>query len=183
MKIIVPKRYVSMSEADSICFLMGPVLGGGEWQMDALSIIAKYDEQHMHIFVATPHPMRDLHPLWSNIEKDQDDQRFDRQLTWERYYLERASRSREKGGIICWLPCENKNNPRNDGNPYARDSYGEIGEWRGRMMVDPGIRFTIGADPAFPGLDIIRRNFRLALGRDITFHSTLVATIHAAMTL
>jgi hypothetical protein len=68
-----------------------------------------------------------------------------------------------------------------DGQPYARDSYGEIGEWRGRMMYDRTAHFVIGAEAQFPGLNVISQNFRSAIGELFMVHSSLAETVGEAI--
>jgi hypothetical protein len=113
--------------------------------------------------------------------KGQEDY-FSRQTLWERYYLEIVAK-RKNGCIIFWLPCESKDNPRRDGSPYARDSYGELGEWRGRMINDPNLHVVIGAESGFPGLNQINANFSSALKKEFCIHTTLQDTVKAAVSV
>lgn len=69
------------------------------------------------------------------------------------------------------LPKEER--PRTDGMPYAMDTRGELGEWRGRLMHNPGLRVFIGADPDFPGLSQISRNFDAALKTSFPIAATM----------
>ena len=85
------------------------------------------------------------------------------------------------GCLIFWLPCESKIYPRTGGEPYAMDTRGELGEWRGRLMNDPDLRIVIGAEPGFPGLSQISRNFSLATKSDFPIYGSLAETIAAAI--
>jgi hypothetical protein len=50
-------------------------------------------------------------------------------------------------------------------------------------MHDSSLRIVIGAEPGFPGLSQIQRNFGLAIGSTFPIHSTLAATVDAAIIL
>jgi hypothetical protein len=106
-----------------------------------------------------------------------EENRFERQTDWERHYLEQAAEKWPAGCIIFWL-AEQKE-PRQDGGPYARDTYGEIGEWRGRMMRAPHLRVVVGAEKEFPGLSQIKRNFELALP-DLKIYDTMEEVVERA---
>ncbi|MDR3558192.1 MAG: hypothetical protein P4L61_01535 [Candidatus Pacebacteria bacterium] len=51
------------------------------------------------------------------------------------------------------------------------------------MKHDPGLHFVLGAEPDFPGLRVIQRNFEKALHTEFKIHPTLEATIRAAVEL
>jgi len=108
---------------------------------------------------------------------------FVKQLSWERCYMEIASK---QGCIIFWLPCEDRESTRSiiDG-PYAMDTRGELGEWRGRMMCNKHnlIKVVVGADPEFPGLSQIQRNFNEAFNTVFPIYSSLGETVEAAVTI
>jgi hypothetical protein len=174
--VILPKTLVSPEcHQGPVFFLAGPVLGGGNWQYQAFEMLRK---RLKNFHVAIPVRYKPTHPILHHVEVGIANN-FPRQTTWERHYLELASK---QGCIIFWLPSESKTDPRNDGNPYARDTYGELGEWRGRMMHDPKIRLVIGAEESFSGLSQIRCNFSHALN-DLWFptYTTLEDTLDAAI--
>lgn len=174
MQLILPKAYVSDERLYSpVIFLAGPIAGGDNWRWKACSLL-----QRALIGVTLVDPCySEAHPYYA-YRPDSDNGVFYHQTDWERYYLERAAK---RGCILFWLPCESKTAPRVDGHPYARDTYGEIGEWRARLAADPSVRMVIGAHPDFPGLKIISRNFRGALGRELTIYSTLEETVREAI--
>lgn len=119
------------------------------------------------------------HPLYRFAIKGEEGI-FPNQTLWERHYLALAS---TQGSIIFWLPEESKNNPRPlETGPYARDTYGELGEWRTRMLYG-NARVVIGAQRAFPGLSVITKNFRAMIGDTLVFYETLQDTIDAAVAL
>lgn len=168
MVTILPKLNINVDYPDPqslIFFLAGPVLGGGDWQYSMCRLL---QERITSFYVAVPCRYPRGHPLRRHEARDGmacvGD--FERQLDWERHYLNLAA---VRGSIIFWLGCESATNPRADGNPYGRDTYGELGEWRGRLMHNRALNVVFGADPRFPGLDVIRRNFNQALGGYVHF--------------
>lgn len=144
-------------------FLAGPISNAPLWQDEAINIIRKIDK---NIYIASPHK-RD-----NNISES--DVIFNKQLEWERHYLEIASK---RGAILFWLPVARQH----DCNmTYARDTRGELGEWRGRMAYDEDINVVIGGEEKFDGIDIIKRNF-LAIMPNMKFYSTLEETCMQAL--
>lgn len=174
MKIVLPKTLCEYDpQYGPFFFLAGPVLGGGDWQARGVAEIARHTP---YFYAALPCRYRLEHPLYRFRAVGSDDH-FDRQLSWERHYLSLAA---TRGCLIFWLASEDQNDPRIDGLPYAMDTRGELGEFRGRLMHEP-LRIVIGAVPDFPGLSQIQRNFDQALGRPFIIHKTLVDTVAAAM--
>jgi hypothetical protein len=140
-------------------FLAGPITGGGDWHVPMSELLAKRFE---HLIVVNPSRYKYTHPFCKYRMNGAEDQ-FERQTDCERHYLDQAGEKWPTGCIIFWLACEDAKNPRKDGQPYARDTRGEIGEWRGRMMYAPHLRVVMGADQDFPGLSQIKRNFEQVL--------------------
>jgi len=62
------------------------------------------------------------------------------------------------------------------------DTRGELGEWRWRIKTGQA-RVVIGAEPAFPGLSQIQRNFNAALGREFPIYPSIAETAKAAARL
>ena len=180
MKILLPKIYVGSSAiADPLFFIAGPIRGGGNWQEKCLKKLATL----LTKFVAViPCRWESGHPLY-HYHLEGRDNVFERQTDWEFHYLmETAGRSSNKRGcIIFWLPEESKEHPRDDGQPYACDTRGEIGFWRAQVAHDRNICLVIGADPGFPGLRVIQRNFHLIFGESFTIYPTLDLTVEAAV--
>src|SRR5262249_16051903 len=122
MKLILPKRMVKLvPEQWPIFFLAGPIKGGRSWQKNAAELLERLVGE---CFVASP-------LIFDGADLPIGIPNFDRQLDWERHYLELGS---ERGCIVFWLPCEDRENPCPKDHPYARDTRGELGEWRGRLM-------------------------------------------------
>ncbi len=181
MQIIIPKTFVEIDAKTPVFFLAGPVRGGDDWQKKCCDLL----QQKMgdkDFYVAIPYYVEILpadHP--ARTESVAGDQNyFPRQLNWERHYIELASK---QGCLIFWLPEESKIKPRVGGGPYATDTRGELGEWRGRMMYDKNARVVIGGESEFPGLDIIKRNFVHALGDDFVLYDSLESVAMAATKL
>jgi len=164
MSVILPKTLIRSDEVVSqpFFFLAGPVLGGGDWQHTMYQALAERLGEDNFV-AAIPCRYENNHPLVAR--QLSGGEFFSRQLLWERHYLAVAAQSPcLRSCIVFWLPCESKTCPRTDGQSYARDTRGELGEWRGRMMHDKAIRLVIGAEPDFPGLNQIQENFKRALG-------------------
>jgi len=180
MKVILPKTLCRLEDIIfPLFFLAGPVKGGDDWQYTCCKAIAR----HFDTFTAViPIPYKNDHPLVASRIPGKEDH-FVRQLSWEREYLNLAygeSEPTKKGCVIFWLPEESKINPRKHG-PYARDTYGELGEARGRLMTNPKLRVVIGAEDHFPGLSVIQGNFNQALNRNFNIHWSLRKTVEAAV--
>ena len=168
MKIIMPWRRNVVPLNQSFYFLAGPGQGGGDWQREACELIFKVDPEST---IAVPHRYDDEHILARHFYEDpSEDPSTDvylGQTHWERYYLEMAL-IHAKGVIIFWLPEQSRTNPRADGQPYAIQTYGELGELRGRTMECDNTkqkRLVVGAMSGFPGLAHIQQNFNLAFKR------------------
>src|SRR4051812_22479223 len=181
MKLIIPTRLVHIDlNHDVLFFFLGPIKGGDDWQSDGIQELQRYNFQGKNLAIAVPCRYKAGHPLYRFAVESNETKTFENQTPWERIYLALASKS-NPGGIIAWFPRESDTDPRHDGSPYGRDSYGEVGEWRGRMMADPSIRFTLGAEPGFPGRDVMKRNFDEALHMNFPIYSSLEETIDAAV--
>lgn len=178
MKIYIPK--VPLSDKDGIptFFLMGPIRGGGEWQVNACTLLREFFQKE-EFAVIVPNRWPENHILKKYFIPGQAENTS--QTVWERKGLYLAGRSAMRGCIITWLPVESKTDPRNDGSPYGRESYGEIGEWRGQMMYDDHIRFVLGAEKDFPGLEQISKNFDDALRTTFPIYPDLEMTVQAAI--
>lgn len=175
MKIILPKTSIQVEPIEGpLFFLAGPIKGGGDWQRECVHEIRKHLE---HFAAIIPCRYGPDHPLFA-YKASGDDSLFERQLPWERVGLDLAATT---GCVIFWLPRESQTAPRDDGNPYAMDTLGELGEWRGRMMHDRHLRVVVGAEASFPGLSQIERNFKYALGGNFSIRPTLTRTIQAAI--
>jgi hypothetical protein len=155
-------------------FFLGPDFGGGDWQ------IKMYERMQYHAadrslgdFVAViPCRYDEGHKMMAYMSVGAT-LGFQYQLEWERYYIEQAALSASRGCVAIWLPVESAYEPRTDGQPYARDTRGEIGEIRGWLRCRRDARFVIGAETGFPGLDVIQRNFSYVCGGPFPIYDTL----------
>lgn len=161
MQMLLPKTHVFPDRNVPFFFLAGPIRGGGDWQQ---RMVYRLLETVGNDFTAA-NPCRypQNHPLY-HLRMPGEETFFKRQLEWERFYLEYAAKYAPRGAILFWLAREDENDPRTEDLPYARDTLGELGEWRGRMMHDSSLRVLIGANPDFPGLDVIHRCYKSAIG-------------------
>jgi hypothetical protein len=179
LHILIPKTHIEIDPKIPVFFLAGPVRGGDDWQKDCCTLLEKYIPDQ-DFYVAIPYYVdilpKNHNAVTKKVEGDQN--YFPRQLDWERYYIELASK---QGCLMFWLPVESKTNPRIGGGPYATDTRGELGEWRGRMMYDKSARVVIGGQEGFDGLDIIQRNFKHALGDTFQLYDTLEHLVVAAV--
>ncbi len=183
MKLILPKTFIEKSVIQSpLFFLQGPVQGGENWQERCCLEITRHLD---NFFVVVPCRWGESSRFFSySIEGRLDV--FQRQTAWEHHYLNLACElgKNRKGCIIVWLPVESKKFPRSDGQPYARDTYGEIGRW-GRNCALSGSNFVVGAEPDFPGLSQIKENLRLDFNGIVDFpvSVTLEETVKRAVSL
>lgn len=195
IKLLLPRTLVDFNEAtDTVFFLAGPIKGANDWQKDAIKLLQKYahtPHDGGNIYVVCPSIYKPNHELYSlrttGIIKESHTKKQKKTTTsrtdWERHHLEIASRL---GCIIFWLGKEDKKNPRKrEDGPYARDTYGELGEWRARIYYEwkyghTQINLVIGAHPDFPGLEQIERNFKRMVGEDFKISNTMDETIKMA---
>lgn len=175
--MIVPAyRYIPQKPDDIILFLAGPVLGGGEWQetfLQALFLQTVWtdsfrDKMLKRLKVIVPCRWGDNHSLAGHFcevyeKMKTGDSYLDSQTMWEIHYIKRIV-CLENGFVVFGLFSESKTYPRNDGQPYARDTFGEIG----RYTTMAGFKHTIdsilvGYDSQFPGINVQKKNFRYFL--------------------
>jgi hypothetical protein len=175
--LILPKMRANLEPYRHLplFFLAGPTSGGGDWHRSLTNLLLghvgeciivnpswDYDERHPHYKYRMP-----------------CDQYFEHALDFELCYLDQAALHFEHGCIIFWLACESKEKPRADGQPYARDSRDEVGEWRGYLRCRPDARVAMGIEEGFPGRDVIERKNTARVPGFIT-HRTMEETVKAA---
>lgn len=187
INLVLPKNDVAIGPKKKVFFLGGPVLGGGDWQRKAIGLFfqkisdayvvcpVRYEPNDSLQCLSLPGGELDFGPnAIGGVSV------FPRQTHWERYYLNIASK---QGAILFWLPEEDQKNPRPPENgPYARDTYGELGEWRVRMHRDKA-HVVIGAQRGFPGISVIEANYRAVLGDMFITEPTIEETVAAAIAL
>lgn len=198
IKLLLPRTLVAFNEAtDIVFFLAGPIKGAGDWQSEAIDILQKYADTldgRDNVYVVCPSVYQSNHesyPLRVTGIAEESYTEEQRKITysrtdWERYHLEIASRL---GCIIFWLGKEDEKNPRKrEDGPYARDTYGELGEWRARIHYErkynnTQINLVLGANQDFHGLAQIDRNFKRMVGESFQISKTLDETVRRAVSI
>ncbi len=180
MKVILPKSYVGLPSITApFFFLAGPNKGGGSWHADCCNLLS----HHLSDFiVAVPRPYKEGY-LHEHRIVSEDDTKFSKQLNWERHYLDMAALEASICGcIIFWHPAEDILAPRKDGKPYAMDTRGETGEWRGAVRWCPHkVRVVMGGEHNYPGIDTVCRNNNLATNGRLVTYTTLHETVLQAV--
>lgn len=181
--LIFPKTRFEIQENESrhIYFLLGPIQGGGDWQSDAIRLLA---EQDPGCIVACPKKYEIGHEFNKYGLSTQGAPLFDNQTEWERYYI---FESGYHGSAIMYLPEEDKENPRVDG-PYAQDTRPEIGRYSVHSAYYKkgiGRRFhlVVGGEENFPGLKTIRKNFEGDHDGPFCLYFSLDKLVKAAVSL
>jgi hypothetical protein len=175
MRILLPKTLGAIDfNYGPFFFLAGPVRGGGDWQHEFCKLLRGYVPDFT---AALPCRYPADHPLMPHALHGQQGE-FAHQQYWERHHIGMAA---ENGSLVFWLPEESKEHPRDNGEPYALETYGEIAEWRGHLMHNPKLRIVIGAEPGFPGLKQITRNYCRALDMHFPIYGTMEETVSAAL--
>ena len=189
---ILPKDICSLSlDHGPVFFLAGPLTGGDDWQSGLCEGLFKLFPEGFT--VAIPYGLEDRpssdRPPFSKFTVLEALEHTTRQLPWERHYLDLAagvspsdgSWVPEQGCIIFWLPVESARYPKPPlHGPYAQDTRGELGEWRGRLMSDRSLRVVVGGHTDFPGFSTMERNFKFALGDDFVVYRSMRDTAAAA---
>jgi hypothetical protein len=143
-KLIIPKTYVERIESPLI-FLAGPIRSAPNWQDEAIKILFS---QEPNLIIASPR--RGIREDISEYILQGDENYFPRQRTWERHYLDIASK---KGAILFWLPGEAEHNCE---KVYGAMTRMELGQWITRYSLDNKIKICIGSDRNFQELDTIK---------------------------
>ena len=174
MKLLLPQTHVNIEHDDVVFFLAGPIKGAGDWQKQACIFLS---EKVPNAYIVCPSRYKPDHELYQHRMKG-DENRFESQTEWERHYIHIAA---IQGCLIFWLPVESIENPRKDGN-YARETRGELGEWRGRLIYEESFSVVVGVEDGFPGLERIDKNFQYALpDKNFKIHYFLQETLSAAV--
>lgn len=171
MRIILPKTSVNpgfYQNKRNLFFLAGPVRGGGDWQY---RMCLELDALMPNCIIAVPQRYDESHPLQEFRIPKSEDPDFPRQLAWEAYYLNAASRS---GGIIFWYGCESKTDPHPGPDYYSQQTRDETGEWRTHKQYRPNdVRLFMGAEEEYRGLDELKWNCARQLGTKFPIYSTM----------
>ncbi len=171
--LIVPKCRVEVTAP--IIFLAGPDTAARGWHERAIDIVSSIDDSV--VIACTSRRIK------SGYESLKSEVMFESHVLWERFYLEAASK---QGAILFWLPNPVEEMPIDSKTgfhkPYARDTCGEIGEWRGRMIENPSVGryIAVGYESNYPGIDVILKNFR-AVKPSMQFYTSLEETCKEAV--
>lgn len=179
MKTILPLGFSEYEPDIPVFFLAGPVQGATDWHTVFCEELRKQMGER-EFYVAIPKSYRKS-PLDCLVRRHQmcPTVFWDSQNAWERHYMEVASKN---GCLIFWLPVEDKECPRDDGNPYAITTLGEIGRWEANYMHDRSVKIVVGAETRFKGLRTIHENF-LAFDYRFPIYETMSQTVAAAVTV
>ena len=189
---ILPKHNCALAEQHGpLFFLAGPLTGGDDWQSRMCEALVEVIPTGFTVVI--PYGLGDRPPSakqkpFSAFTLLEPGSQFQRQLPWERHYLDLAAGASQAhatashgGCILFWLPVESELYPKPTSHgPYAQDTRGELGEWRGRLMHDGSLRVVVGGDESFHGFGTIERNFKHALGDCFKVHRTVEAVAAAA---
>lgn len=178
MKLLLPNTHVDVFDMGlPVFFLAGPILGADDWQTEASHRLTAMCPDGC--IIVNPRRYEPTHPI-RQFRLPGNEKDFANQTAWERYYLSLAGLGAERGCIVFWLPRESTVTPRTDGQPYACDTRGELGEWRGRAIYTR-CRMVVGAEAGFPGLKVITRNFEEALDANYEISPSLETTLLRAI--
>ncbi len=136
-------RKVKIIPTQPVIFLAGPIRNAPHWHDEAIKFLLN---ENADVFIASPR--RTIHAdLIKFVELDNNSYEiFERQRTWERYYLDAAS---ENGCIVFYLPKESE--IKDDPNKvYAHITMMELGEWIARYKHDREIGLIVATDGNFP---------------------------------
>lgn len=179
MPIYVPKQIVEIypTPESPLLFLAGPIRGGGDWQSEmAIEILRLKPKAN----IACPSRWDASHPLAKHLYQPFT-QAENRQLVWERHYLNQAGLSEGTVGcIIFWLGCESKTSPHPGPEPYAMDTRREIGKFTAFLELME-VRMVVGGDRKFFGLDVILSELNMAYNQELPFYECMSDATSAAL--
>lgn len=181
MQIIVPKRYPALTPYDVLVFLIGPVIGGGDWQA---KFITSFEEVRKKIWThsftemflprikfvvpcrwGSDHSLAEYFVTAYGTVPESAPYIVQRQTRWEREFLGKVLDGNDEGLVVCGLFLEDKNKPKpKEEGPYARDTYGELGEWTTVAYFKNATNFIIGYSEQFSGIGVRMANFELRFG-------------------
>ena len=168
MPIYLPKRIVQMTPTMEapLFFIAGPVRGGGDWQREFIrAIIARSPTAN----IACPCRWGADHPLHHYFHEPFS-QAPNRQLHWERHYMEQAAIRYGPGCVIFDLQLESKQSPHPGPEPYAMDTRRELGKFTALLKLKRA-RMVVGGHPDFHGLSVIRDELDEAYGKPFPFYT------------
>ncbi|MBN1923482.1 MAG: hypothetical protein JW791_01840 [Nanoarchaeota archaeon] len=176
VKLLVPLRSINLLEDETpVLFLAGPINSAPPWQEEAIRLVKELADYELYIACPKYELSNNFRDIIVNEDGPIDAPCFEKQLLWERYYMHFAASS---GALMFWLPKPARHDCE---RTYARDTRGELGEYRGLMQYG-GLNVVIGGEEGFDGLKVIKENFLDAL-MSMRFYETLEDTVKAALEL
>ncbi len=168
--IIVPKIIERIHPSLPLIFLAGPIRGGGDWQWQMATALIR---QCPDVQIACPCRWNEVHPLSSYFVRPFSPAP-NRQLYWERHYMERAALNpKQRGCVLFWFGLEDRKNPHQGPGPYAMDTRREIGKFTAFKKMFPATRIVVGGSEAFYGLSVIRDELDDATGVPFPFYTDM----------
>ena len=171
--IIVPKVIEKVNPDKPLIFLAGPIRGGGDWQSKMVEeLISQSDD----VQIACPSRWTNEH-LLSKFFIRPFSNASNRQLHWERHYMElSALDNKQFGTVLFWLGLEDQNSPHPGPEPYAMDTRREIGKFTAfkkmrRLNRELDCRMVVGGSENFYGL--VSSEMSLMMRRTRNFPFTL----------
>lgn len=155
-------------------FVAGPILGGDDWQANYISSfmeclksdspITLYQKIEPRLLFIVPCRWGDDHPLAQYfvqkyiIDDYHDDAVRESQTFWECHYLDQIIVPESPGMVVFGLFPESKEHPRTDGNPYGRDTLGELGRWPTIGRFRGAENIYIGMHSDWSGGEVFKKN-------------------------
>lgn len=183
MKIICPKYDEDLFETPDVpyFYLVGPVLGGGDWQLDMCHALKERTDE---CYIVTPTRWTHEHSL-SQYFVGTENASYPHQTSWEQKYIEHALQ-RRRSCLVCFLAAEDVLNRRHDGRPYGIDTFGELNYFRGKMENLPPAERTsfplvIGGSSGFPHTNTLKKNLSYSYGQPFPFYGSISVTADRAI--
>jgi hypothetical protein len=179
LTIYLPKQIVKLTPTieKPLLFLAGPIRGGGDWQSQMAELILKEEPDAL---ITCPSRWDSTHRLAHHFHQPFS-QADNRQLVWERHYLEQAGlEDNVPGCVIFWLGFESAEHPHPGPEPYAMDTRREIGKFTAFNEMQE-VRMVVGGDRRFYGLDVILFELNEAVGKPFPFYDTMEEVVHHAV--
>ncbi len=174
MQILIPIRYQALSPAVIPVFVAGPILGGDDWQADFIDAftqslqtqcsIAAHRKIAPRLRFIVPCRWPETHRLSQHFATNYtvDDYGQDPDVEsgtfWECFHLDTIIVPGSPGLVVFGLFPESESYQRDDGSPYGRDTYGELGRWPPIGRLRGAKNILVGLHPDWKGGHVFRRN-------------------------
>ena len=181
--IILPKVIERVNPDKPLIFMAGPIRGGGDWQS---KMVEELISQCGDVQIACPSRWTNEH-LLSKFFIRPFSNASNRQLHWERHYMElSALDNKQFGTLLFWLGLEDQNSPHPGPEPYAMDTRREIGKFTAfkkmrRLNRELDCRMVVGGSEDFYGLSVIRDELDDAEDKEFPFYTSMKELAAAAL--